>query len=99
MRIGSTGNNIAQLAQPPMAKPVQIEQDENFGQMLMDAIQEVNKSQTDSRKMQEDLMANRPVEYHDLMITMERASTAMSLTLQVRNKLLEAYQEINRMQV
>jgi flagellar hook-basal body complex protein FliE len=99
MRIGSTGNNIAQLAQPPMAKPVQMEQDENFGQMLMDAIQEVNKSQTDSRKMQEDLMANRPVEYHDLMITMERASTAMSLTLQVRNKLLEAYQEINRMQV
>jgi flagellar hook-basal body complex protein FliE len=99
MRIGSTGNDIAQLAQPPMAKPVQMEQDENFGQMLMDAIQEVNKSQTDSRKMQEDLMANRPVEYHDLMITMERASTAMSLTLQVRNKLLEAYQEINRMQV
>ena len=99
MRIGSTGNNIAQLAQPPMAKPVQMEQDENFGQMLMDAIQEVNKSQKDSRKKQEDLMANRPVEYHDLMITMERASTAMSLTLQVRNKLLEAYQEINRMQV
>lgn len=33
------------------------------------------------------------------MIAMEKASTAMQLTMQVRNKMLEAYQEISRMQV
>ncbi|MCC6403505.1 MAG: flagellar hook-basal body complex protein FliE [Fimbriimonadaceae bacterium] len=67
--------------------------------MLMDALKEVNKAQQDAKGLQNDLMANRPVEFHDLMIAMERASTAMALTLQVRNKVLEAYQEVSRMQV
>jgi flagellar hook-basal body complex protein FliE len=72
----------------------------DFAQMLMDVVKDVNNSQQEARGMQNDLMTGqRPVEYHDLMIAMEKASTAMQLTLQVRNKLLEAYQEINRMQV
>jgi flagellar hook-basal body complex protein FliE len=45
-------------------------------------------------------MTNRkPVEVHDLMIAMEKASTSMQLTMSVRNKTLEAYQEISRMQI
>jgi len=72
---------------------------ENFGRMLMDAIKEVNGAQSDATKLQNDLMANRPVETHDLLIAMERASTSMQLMMQVRNKTLEAYQELSRMQV
>ncbi|MBS1722934.1 MAG: flagellar hook-basal body complex protein FliE [Armatimonadetes bacterium] len=75
------------------------ESGEDFGRMLMDAMKDVNQSQQDSLKLQNDLMAGRPVEYHELMIAMERASTAMSLTMQVRNKLLDAYQEITKMNV
>ncbi len=72
---------------------------EDFGKMLTDALKEVNQAQQDSRSMQNDLMANQPVDIDDLMITMEKASIAMQLTMQVRNKLLEAYQEVSRMQV
>lgn len=72
---------------------------EDFGSMLKGALQEVNKVQQESRGMQNDLMQGKPVEFHELMITMEKASTAMTLTLQVRNKLLEAYQEISRTQI
>ncbi|ARU40259.1 flagellar hook-basal body complex protein FliE [bacterium] len=97
MKINVNSNPLANLAQPPSTK--QTEQSEDFGQMLMDVIKEVNGAQGDARKLQEDLMANRPVETHELMIAMERASTAMQLTMQVRNKALEAYQEITRMQV
>lgn len=71
----------------------------DFAQTLMDVLKEVNQSQQASRDKQNAFMTGQPVEFHDLMITMERASIAMQLTLQVRNKLLEAYQEINRMQV
>lgn len=72
----------------------------DFGQMLTDALKDVNKAQQDSKAIQEDLISNRkPVEVHDVMITMEKASTAMQLTFAVRNKMLEAYQEISRMQV
>jgi flagellar hook-basal body complex protein FliE len=98
MRIEGAQSAIAKLAQPP-ANPAAQEGGGDFGQMLMDVIKEVDKSQHDARGMQNDLMANRPVEYHDLMIAMERASTTMQLTLQVRNKLLEAYHEISRMQI
>ncbi|MCB0824601.1 MAG: flagellar hook-basal body complex protein FliE [Armatimonadetes bacterium] len=99
MRIGQQNPAIANLAQPPQANVKVSEESEDFGKMLMDIIKEVNGSQQDAQKMQNDLMMNRPVEYHDLMIAMERASTAMQLTMQVRNKVLESYQEISRMQV
>ena len=39
------------------------------------------------------------VDLHDVMIAAEKASVAMQLTLQVRNKLVEAYQDVMRMQV
>ena len=100
MRIDAQNPALAALTQQTTtARPVPNGQEENFGQVLMDAIQEVNKIQGESAKLQEDLMANRPVEYHDLMIAMERSGTAMQLTMSVRNKVLEAYQEISRMQI
>ncbi len=99
LRIQGNPNPLNQLAQPPLAKTSPNGKSEDFGQMLMDALKEVNGAQNDAQSLQNDLMANRPVEYHDLMIAMERASTAMQLTMQVRNKVLEAYQEISRMQV
>jgi flagellar hook-basal body complex protein FliE len=71
----------------------------DFANTLMDALKEVNTSQQQSREMQNQFMAGQPVDFHDLMIQMEQASTAMQLTMQVRNKLLEGYQEISRMQV
>lgn len=74
-------------------------QGEDFGKLLTDALKEVNQAQKESRSMQNDLMANQPVDIDDLMMTMEKASIAMQLTMQVRNKLLEAYQEVSRMQV
>lgn len=79
--------------------PKQVDSGEDFGKMLTDALKEVNQAQLDSRQMQTDLIAGRKVEYHDLVFAMERASISMQLTMQVRNKLLEAYQEIQRMQI
>jgi len=97
MRVDS---NLAKIA-TQAAKSAQPEAGGgDFGQMLMDALKDVNSAQQDSRQMQTDFMAGRPgVEVHDLMVAMEKASVAMQLTMQVRNKMLEAYQEISRMQV
>lgn len=86
----STVGNPARRVQQP---------DENFGQMLMDVMKEVSSAEQQSTSMQNAFMTGQPVEFHDLMVAMEKASVSMQLTLQVRNKLLEAYQEISRMQV
>ncbi len=87
-----------QTGQTPDVKKAS-ESGENFGEMLMDALKEVNDAQLNSRELQDQIMAGRKVEVHELVFAMERASTAMQLTMQVRNKLLEAYQEIQRMQI
>lgn len=93
------GVNPLQSGNMPVAKNNAAGGGEDFGEMLMDVLREVNESQLKSRDAQNDLMAGRKVDLQDVMITMERASTAMQLTMSVRNKLLEAYQEIQRMQI
>jgi flagellar hook-basal body complex protein FliE len=81
----------------PQAGP---QKGEDFAHTLMDVMKEVNTSQQQAGQMQDDFISGRrPVEYHDLMISMEKASTTLQLTMAVRNKVLDAYQEIDRMQV
>lgn len=87
------------MGETPAAPKIAKSDGENFGQMLMDALKEVNDAQLQSRNMQTELAAGRKVDFQDVGIAMERASIAMQLTMQVRNKLLDAYQEIQRMQV
>jgi flagellar hook-basal body complex protein FliE len=98
MRINSVGSEIKNFTKLAGENAVG-QENGDFAQKLMDVLKEVNESQLQAKDKQNAFMTGQPVEFHDLMITMERASTAMQLTLQVRNKLLEAYQEINRMQV
>src|ERR1700722_2313760 len=69
---------------------------DDFAQKLMDVMKDVNDAQQNASQMQSDFISGqRPVEYHDLMISMEKASTAMQLTMAVRSKVLDAYQEID----
>jgi flagellar hook-basal body complex protein FliE len=96
MRINATGNELKTFTK---IGDGQSAGGGDFAQTLMDVLKEVNDSQIASADKQKAFMTGQPVEFHDLMITMERAGVAMQLTMQVRNKLLEAYQEINRMQV
>jgi flagellar hook-basal body complex protein FliE len=98
MRIEAANPALKALAQQA-TKPQGAGDDGDFGKVLMDVIKEVNASQNSATQMQNAFMTGQNVELHELMISMERAGLAMELTLQVRNKLLEAYQEISRMQV
>lgn len=80
--------------------PKLIGKSEDFGQMLMDVLKEVNQTQQNAEQLKAGFLTGQPaVEPHTLMIEMEKAAVAMQLTLAVRNKVLEAYQEISRMQV
>ena len=97
MRIDAFNPALRELAK--QAPNLDQDKAEGFGKMLMDVIKEVNAAQTEAGNMKDAFMSGQQVELHELMISMERAGTAMELTLQVRNKLLEAYQEISRMQV
>ncbi len=72
---------------------------ETFGRLLAQAVEDLNRVNAQANEAMARLAAGEPVELHDVMIAMEQADLSLRLALQVRNKLIEAYQEIQRMQV
>jgi flagellar hook-basal body complex protein FliE len=71
----------------------------SFGSMLQDAVSQLDALQKTADANQTRLATGQPVDLHEVMISMEQSSLGMQLAMQVRNKLIEAYQEISRMQV
>ncbi len=66
---------------------------------LADFVGEVNATANYAGEMQQAFASGEDVQLHDVMIAGEKSAIAIQLATQVRNKLLEAYQEISRMQV
>lgn len=71
----------------------------SFADMLSSQIEKVNSQQIQSDKMTAALAAGKAPDLHTVMITAEKASLSLQLAVQVRNKAVEAYQEIMRMQI
>ncbi len=70
-----------------------------FGQLLADALGEVNKLQMSAEQASLNLAAGKIQDVSEVVIATEKATIALQLTMQVRNKVVEAYQEMMRMQV
>ena len=71
----------------------------NFSSFLKESIDQVNAAQTQSDAVTEKLVRGENVDLHTVMITSQKASIMMQTTIEIRNKAVEAYQEIMRMQV
>jgi len=71
----------------------------NFGEMLTRAISETNEAQLGADKAVTDLSTGRSDNLHEVMLAMEEADISMRMLVQMRNKVVDAYQEIIRMQV
>ncbi|WP_394232535.1 flagellar hook-basal body complex protein FliE [Niallia oryzisoli] len=71
----------------------------SFSSFLKDSIEKVNQAQVESDKLTEKLALGQNVDLHQVMIASQKASITMQMTLEIRNKAVEAYQEMMRMQV
>ena len=60
---------------------------------------ELNNSVGAAETAMRDLASGKPVELHDVMISLERARISVQTFVQVRNKLVESYQDLMRMQL
>src|SRR4051812_29172533 len=70
-----------------------------FGAILQDAMGKVGELQNDASKSVESFLSGEGEDLHKTIMTSQRADLAMELFLQVRNKVVSAYQEVMRMQV
>ena len=71
----------------------------SFADTLKEAIGNVNEMQKASDKGMQDLATGKTDNVADVMIAAEKADIALRVMVQVRNKIIDAYQEIMKMQV
>jgi flagellar hook-basal body complex protein FliE len=71
----------------------------DFGQIFANAIDQLTQKEQAADQTAIQLASGKDVELHQVMLAMQEADLTFQLALQVRNKLVEAYQEIMRMQV
>ena len=72
--------------------------DPSFGELLSRSIRTVNKMQQEADTAARKLVTGENKDIHGTMITMQKAGIALDLMLEVRNKIVSAYDEIKRMQ-
>ncbi len=95
-QIGSMDGKLQQRATP---KENVTQVADSMGQMVSQAIEKLDQGQKATDLSINQLVAGEPVDLHHVMLQMEESMVNMNLALQVRNKIIEAYQEVQRMQV
>ncbi len=71
----------------------------DFADLLQDAVAGVNRLQHEADRAARDYVTGEAQSLHETMIAMEKADIALRFVTQVRNKVVEAYQEVMRMQI
>jgi flagellar hook-basal body complex protein FliE len=80
-------------------KPEPSTNSDSFANMLTDSIQQVNRLQVEADSSINDLTTGRQTDIHRTMIAMEKASISFELLMQIRNKVMSAYDKIMRMPI
>lgn len=85
--------------QPMAAADGALRPENGFGQLVSQGLQEVNKKLLTNQTDLQQLALGDAQNLHQIMIRMEETRMSFQLLLQVRNRLLEAYQDVMKMQV
>jgi len=99
MDISSVTRAGAIQPQAVVKQPTPAEVTKSFSSFLTDAIDQVNEAQVDSAKLTERFAAGQVQDIHQVMVASQKSSILLQLTMQVRNKVIESYQEIMRMPI
>ena len=99
MDVRSIGMAKLPLMQAGAAKQSDAASGQSFGDFLKDAIGEVTDLQVKAEQASVDLATGKIDDIAQVVIAAEKATVALQMAIQVRNKVLESYQEMMRMQV
>ncbi len=70
-----------------------------FKESLTQTVREIDGLQKEANQAIETMAAGEPKDVHEVMIAMEKAGISLRLMVQVRNKIMTAYEEIMRLQL
>jgi flagellar hook-basal body complex protein FliE len=95
-RIGAIAAPTISIKPLATAQPVE---GPSFGQVMTEALQKVDDLQKQGDTASAAVASGESTDLHSALIRVEEASLALQLTVQVRNKLVESYQDLTRMPV
>ncbi len=105
LRISDTGRFIENAASSNTSnalktdKASQVDGQKSFADTLKEAVSQVNELQKESDVKMQQLATGKTDDIAGVMITAEKADIALRAMVQVRNKIIDAYHEIMKMQV
>jgi flagellar hook-basal body complex protein FliE len=73
------------------------EQSDGFGQILREAVTQIDQAQGQAQDKIGEVLKGNGGDVHSAMIAVEKADLSFQMMLQVRNKIVAAYQEVSRM--
>ena len=74
------------------------EEGKGFGEVLKDSIKKVNALQLEADEAIKSFAKGESKDIHETMIAVQKADISFQMMMQIRNKIVEAYQEVMRMQ-
>jgi flagellar hook-basal body complex protein FliE len=93
-------NNFAKAEQKSQANTLNPAKEpvNDFSKVLTNSLEKVNNLQTERSAMVQSFASGETQNVHELMISLQKAGLAMNMTAAVRNKVMEAYKELTRLQ-
>lgn len=91
---------VTSIALPaPAARPDNANAENGFREILESAAGQVERRQAEAARAVEQFLSGEGPELHSTLLAVQKAELTLELFLEARNKVLQAYQEIMRMQV
>ena len=94
MEIGRVGEGFGYLISPSKGGKAG-----DFVDTLKEFVEWVNAQQNKADSLKESVLEGDDVPLHRMVIELEKAGLALNLLVEIRNRLLESYQELTRMQI
>ncbi|WJH33263.1 flagellar hook-basal body complex protein FliE [Paenibacillus aurantius] len=98
-QVGLKAANLAALAPKPVAQGSAAELTKQFGSYLNEALTKLSVQEQQADQLNEKFIKGEVTDVHQVMIAAEKVSLGLEFTVQARNKVIEAYQEMMRMQM
>lgn len=95
----STGKTFSEISKKRVAPEATDPSAKSFSDTLSDAVGKVNEMQKESDMKMQQLASGENTNISEVMVAAERADIALKLMMSVRNKVIDAYQEVMKMQV
>ena len=82
----------------PKINDLQQPKETGFGNLFSEFVKDVNSDQNSSQKVVQDFINGEDIELHEVMVAGEKAKTSLDLLMEIRNKSIDMYKELTRMQ-